>query len=409
MHTDKPAHAPSAERAILLLAAAAFVSGANLRVADPLVPTLANHFATSASAAASVVSAFTLSYALFQIVHGPLGDRVGKLRVVAAGMFMAAVASIACALAPNLTLLAIGRFLTGMGAAAVIPLALAFIGDNVPYERRQMMLGRFMASVLTGQMLGPLFAGALSEFLSWRAIFVLLALVFAGVGFLLLPGARRSTGTAAAAPANPLRQYAALARDRWVRVVVLTVAIEGFLFYGAFAYLGAYLHDDFGLTYFAIGLVIAGFSIGGVVFSFSVKWLVPRLRERGLALAGGVVLLLCYAGLAATPWWTLAVPLCMASGLGFYMLHNTLQTKATEMAPAARGAAVSFFAFCLFLGQAGGVAAFGQGVEQFGYRAVMGAAGIGLCVLAWWFSLRLARQGRKAAAGDPSHHGSTPT
>jgi predicted MFS family arabinose efflux permease len=388
MHTDKPAPRDTVERSILLLAAAAFVSGANLRVADPLIPTLANHFATSVSAAATVVSAFTLAYALFQIVHGPLGDRVGKLRVVAAGMFVAALASGACAFAPNLALLAVCRFLTGMGAAAVIPLALAFIGDNVPYERRQLMLGRFMASVLTGQMLGPLFAGALSEYLSWRAIFGLLALLFAVVGAMLLPGARASRGTTTTR-SHPVRQYLALARDRWVRVVVLTVAVEGFLFYGAFAYLGAYLHDDFRLSYFAIGLVIAGFSIGGVAFSLSVKWLVPRLCEQGLARAGGVVLLLCFGGLALTPGWVWAVPMCMASGLGFYMLHNTLQTKATEMAPHARGAAVSFFAFCLFLGQASGVAAFGQCIERVGYRVAMGGAGAALLALGWWFSARL--------------------
>ena len=389
MHNDKPAPAENPERSILLLAAAAFVSGANLRVADPLVPIVAKHFDASVSAAASMVSAFTLAYALFQIVHGPLGDRVGKLRVVAVGMFIAAAASLACGFAPSLPLLALGRFLTGMGAAAVIPLSLAFIGDNVPYERRQMMLGRFMASVLTGQMLGPLIAGALSEYLSWRAIFAVLALVFAGVGALLLPGARRRTVAPARAPANPLRQYAMLARDAWVRVVVLTVAIEGFLFYGAFAYLGAFLHDDFGLGYLAIGLVIAGFSVGGVVFSVLVKWLVQQLRERGLALAGGIVLLFCYLGLAAIPSWLLAVPLCMAIGLGFYMLHNTLQTKATEMAPGARGSAVSFFALTLFLGQAGGVAAFGPGIERFGYRPVMAVAGIGLFVLALWFRARL--------------------
>jgi predicted MFS family arabinose efflux permease len=392
MHNAKQAPAASAERSILLLAGAAFVSGANLRVADPLIPTLAHDFSTSVGAAATVISAFTLAYALFQIVHGPLGDRVGKLRVVAAGMFVAAAASLACAFAANLSMLAVARFLTGMGAAAVIPLSLAFIGDNVPYERRQLVLGRFMGAVLTGQMLGPLVAGALSEFLSWRATFALLALVFAAVGALLLPSARHSVAAAGRSHVSPLMQYARLARDPWVRVVVLTVAAEGFLFYGAFAYLGAYLQHEFGLSYFAIGLLIAGFSVGGVVFSLSVKWMLSRLRERGLALGGGALLLACYLGLAATPAWAWAVPLCILVGLGFYMLHNTLQTKATEMAPAARGSAVSFFAFCLFLGQASGVAVFGVGVEQIGYRPVLAAAGVGLFALAWWFRKQLRRK-----------------
>jgi predicted MFS family arabinose efflux permease len=388
MHDDKQGQAGGADRSILLLAAAAFVSGANLRVADPLIPTVADQFGVPVSAAASMVSAFTLAYALFQIVHGPLGDRAGKLRVVALGMFIASAASLLCAFASSLPMLSAARFLTGMGAAAVIPLSLAFIGDNVPYERRQAALGRFMGSVLTGQMLGPLLAGALTQFLSWRAMFALLALVFAAVGTMLLPAARRPATLTAARP-NPLVQYARLAQDPWVRVVVLTVAAEGFLFYGAFAYLGAYLQHEFALGYLAIGLMIAGFSVGGVLFSLSVKRLVARLGERGLALAGGVVLLVCYLGLAITPGWVLAVPLCIAVGLGFYMLHNTLQTKATEMAPQARGAAVSFFAFCLFVGQASGVAALGAGVDRVGYRAVMAAAGVGLFILAWWFRRQL--------------------
>jgi predicted MFS family arabinose efflux permease len=376
-------------RTIALLAVAAFVSGANLRVADPLVPKLAQDFSASVGAAASVVSAFTLAYALFQVVHGPLGDRIGKLRTVTIGMFIAAAAAFASAAAPNLALLSLGRFLTGMGAAAVIPLSLAFIGDTVPYERRQLVLGRFIGAVLTGQVFGPLLAGALSDYLSWRAVFVVIGAVFAAVGLRLLAGGRARQPALAAPRANPVAQYAHLARDRWVRVIVLTVAAEGFLFYGAFAYLGAYLKSAFGIGYLLIGLLLAGFSVGGVLYSLLVRWLVPRLRERGLAIAGGALLLVCFLGIALMPSWPLTVPFFVASGLAFYMLHNTLQTKATEMAPQARGAGVSFFAFCLFLGQAAGAAAFGQAIEAIGYPAVFATAGLGLLLLAAEFRRRL--------------------
>jgi predicted MFS family arabinose efflux permease len=379
-------------RTIALLAVAAFVSGANLRVADPLIPKLAQDFSVSVSAAASVVSAFTLAYALFQVVHGPLGDRIGKLRAVTIGMFIASAAAFASAAAPSLALLSLGRFLTGMGAAAVIPLSLAFIGDNVPYERRQLVLGQFIGAVLTGQMFGPLLAGALSDHLSWRAIFVVIGAVFAAVGLRLLAEARRPQPPPAAPRPSPLKQYAQLARDPWVRVVVITVAVEGFLFYGAFAYLSAYLRSAFGIGYLLIGLLLAGFSLGGVIYSLLVKWLVPRLRERGLALAGGVLLLACFLGIALTPAWLPTVPFFVASGLAFYMLHNTLQTQATEMAPQARGAGVSFFAFCLFLGQAAGAAAFGQLIEAIGYPPAFAAAGAGLLLLAVDFRRRLGRQ-----------------
>jgi predicted MFS family arabinose efflux permease len=375
--------------AIALLAVAAFVSGANLRIADPLIPKLADEFAVTVGGAASVVSGFTLAYALFQIVHGPLGDRIGKLRAVAIGMFIAAAASLACAAAPSLGLLVLGRFLTGMGAAAVIPLSFAYIGDQVPYERRQLVMGRFIGAVLSGQVFGPLLGGALSQYLSWRLGFVAIGAVFAVVGLRLLPAARHAAPTMPVRAPNPLVQYARLARDPWVRVVVLTVAAEGFLFYGAFAYLGAYLASAFGLGYLLIGLTLAGFSIGGVVYSLLVGRLLPRLRERGLAAAGGSLLLICFLGIALAPSWPLSVPFFVASGLAFYMLHNTLQTRATEMAPRARGAGVSFFAFSLFVGQAAGVAAFGTGIERIGYAPLFVAAGMGLALLAAWFRRRL--------------------
>jgi predicted MFS family arabinose efflux permease len=89
------------------------------------------------------------------------------------------------------------------------------------------------------------------------------------------------------------------------------------------------------------------------------------------------------------PFWPAAVPAVLLLGGSFYLLHNTLQTRATEMAPAARGSAISAFAFCLFFGQAVGVAGAGLLVELAGYRAVFIIAGVGLAVLASWFARRL--------------------
>src|SRR4026207_797174 len=102
--------------ALLPLAAAAFVSGANLRLFDALLPTVAEDFAVPVTTASVVVTAFTLAYGLFQIVHGPLGDRVGKLRTVGGAVLIAAVASLGCAFAPSLHALTRLRVGTGPGA-----------------------------------------------------------------------------------------------------------------------------------------------------------------------------------------------------------------------------------------------------------------------------------------------------
>jgi len=119
--------------------------------------------------------------------------------------------------------------------------------------------------------------------------------------------------------------------------------------------------------------------------------LIPVLGERGFAISGGAMLLAAF-GLASIvapgPGFALVATM---SGLGFYVLHTTLQTNATQMAPEARGSAVAIFASCLFLGTSFGVAAGGALIERVGYAPVFLGCGIGLFALGIGFNLLLAR------------------
>lgn len=379
--------------ALLALAAAAFASGANLRLFDALLPTVAEDFGVPPTTASVVVTAFTLAYGLFQIVHGPLGDRIGKLRVIGGATLIASAASLGCAFAPTLPALAALRFATGIGAAAIVPLSLAWIGDNTSYEKRQATLGRFLSFILMGQILGPALGGALAEFTSWRRAFDVMAAVFLVVSIVLFTVHRRTRPAASAVGkphGNVWRNYAAVLGDRWVRIVVLTVFLEGGLFYGAFAYTGAYLKERFGLSYLLIGSMLAGFGLGGVIYSLMVKWLLARLGEKGFVRLGGALMFICMAGLPLLPWWQAAIPVFIVAGFGFYMFHNTLQTRATEMAPQARGTAIAVFAFCLFMGQAGGVAACGVAIRLLDYGWTFVISGAGLVLLGIWFAVRIA-------------------
>ncbi|HEX4986224.1 MAG TPA: MFS transporter [Burkholderiales bacterium] len=378
--------------ALFALAAAAFVSGANLRLFDALLPTVAEDFAVPPTTASVVVTAFTLAYGLFQIVHGPLGDRVGKLRVVGGATLVASAASLGCAFAPSLHALAVLRFATGIGAAAIVPLSLAWIGDSTAYEKRQATLGRFLSFILLGQILGPALGGALAEYVSWRQVFDVLAAVFLLVSIVLFAVERRSRVAAAApgAHGNVLRNYATVLGDAWVRTVVLTVFLEGGLFYGAFAYTGAWLKERFGLSYLLIGGVLAGFGLGGVIYSLWVKWLLARLGERGFVRLGSTLMFLCMGLLPLSPWWQATIPVFVVSGFGFYMFHNTLQTRATEMAPGMRGTAIAVFAFFLFMGQALGVAFCGAVIRVLHYGWTFALCGAALAALGYWFALRIA-------------------
>jgi predicted MFS family arabinose efflux permease len=138
--------------------------------------------------------------------------------------------------------------------------------------------------------------------------------------------------------------------------------------------------------------MLAGFGIGGLVYSVLVRWLLRRLPESGFAISAALVLLVFFVCLPFSPIWQVTGPLCMLGGFGFYLLHNTLQTKATEMYPRARGTAISAFALCLFCGQALGVALFGRAITAFGYAPSFVLIGIALLLLAWFFATQLRRQ-----------------
>jgi predicted MFS family arabinose efflux permease len=384
--------------AFYVLAAAVFVSGANLRLFDSLLPTVAEDFSIPSTAASIVVTAFTLAYGLFQILHGPLGDRIGRLRTVAIAALVAGIGSLGSSIAPTVSALSALRFVTGVGAAGIIPVAIAWVGDNTPYSERQATLGRFIGFSLMGQILGPAVGGAMAQWLGWRQVFFVFTAAFlaAAVALLRLDRLLRKSGDPeedqTVRPASGVfGAYRAIVADRWVRTVLWTVGIEGLVFYGAFAYVGAWLRQEFDLSFFSIGAMMSGFGLGGVIYSLSIRWLMRRLDEPGFAFGGSLLLVTFYLGLTATPAWPIIGPLCVIGGFGFFMLHNTLQTKATEMYPKARGTAIAVFAMSLFWGQAIGVAAFGRAIAWAGYEATFVAAGLALAGLGAGFASALRR------------------
>jgi predicted MFS family arabinose efflux permease len=95
--------------------------------------------------------------------------------------------------------------------------------------------------------------------------FIVLAVAFALIGAVLIPQAKAApTLPRALGRRNPFVQYATLLKRSRVRTILLAVAVEGFLFFGAFPYFGAYLKHEFALTYTTIGLILAGFGLAAL-------------------------------------------------------------------------------------------------------------------------------------------------
>ena len=120
-----------------------------------------------------VVSAYTIAFAAFILTAGALGDRIGAKRVFMAGFAIFTAASVACALAPNATILIAARGIQGLGAAILVPNSLALLrhayGDE---KRRGRAVGIWAAGASLALTAGPLVGGALIALVGWRSIFL---------------------------------------------------------------------------------------------------------------------------------------------------------------------------------------------------------------------------------------------
>ena len=388
-----PPDLPVPVLAILLLALAAFASGVSLRVTDPLLPRLATEFGVSLGNAAYVVTTFSVAYGVSQLLFGPLGDRYGKYVVVAWACVASAFTSAACGLAPNYETLLVARLLSGATAAAVIPLSMAWIGDVVPYAVRQPVIARFLVGQIMGLSAGVLVGGLAADHLGRHWPFIGIAAIFLSIGAALLSLNRRLPAqarlkTAASGPVfqRTVAEFSAVLAKPWARVVLMTVFLEGALLYGPFAFIAAHLHATFGLTLSFAGLLVMLFGMGGLLFASTSQLLVRRLGEAGMTGWGAVVMSLSLMLVAIGPAWWCAIPGCFMAGLGFYMLHNTLQTNATQMAPERRGAAVASFAALFYMGQSSGLWVSSLLVGVVGTRMVIALGAIGVLATGLNFS-----------------------
>ncbi|MEP7297488.1 MAG: MFS transporter, partial [Burkholderiales bacterium] len=162
---------PIPRAAVLVLSLAAFGSGISLRLTDAMLPLFAREFGITLGRAAGAITTFSIAYGLSQLFFGPLGDRFGKYRVIAWACAACALTASLCGLAQGFAQLEIARLIAGATAAAVIPLSMAWIGDVVPYDKRQPVLARFLIGQILGLSTGVFVGGFAADHQSWRMPF----------------------------------------------------------------------------------------------------------------------------------------------------------------------------------------------------------------------------------------------
>ncbi len=158
--------------AIASLSLSMLLSALGTSIANVGLPTLAQVFGAPFAQVQWVVLAYLLAITTVIVSVGRLGDLFGRRRLLLGGIGVFSVASLLCALAPSLAWLIAARALQGVGAAVMMALTMAFVGDAVPKDRTGSAMGLLGTMSAVGTAMGPSLGGMLIAGWGWPAMFV---------------------------------------------------------------------------------------------------------------------------------------------------------------------------------------------------------------------------------------------
>lgn len=386
---------------VVVLGIVALAVSYNQRMLDPLTAVIAREAAFDVSRVVMLSPAFTLPYALGQPILGPLADSIGKARVLRLSMLLILVASVAAFFVSDYWALFACRFLAGIGAGGIIPVALALIADRTPVERRQVALSYFMSVVMIGQLYVSPFSAWLAQHVGWQFNFIVAAAMATLSTTLLLWKVKPNPD----AVRRPISIPSAVATYRTIlalpvaRTCYMAVFAEGLFIFGLVPHIAPFLEQrGYGGSVEA-GYVLAAMGVGGLLYAFAVRALARRFSTFALMRAGATLAAIGLAGVALGKSWPQIALAYGFIGVGFYMLHSGLQTRVTEVLPEARASVVSLHAFFMFIGIAAGPPMFGWVSGAFGPTATLLGAALAMLVAGVGAAQFLAARSRAASVG----------
>jgi len=353
---------------ILVLCFAAFAGSISYRSLDPMLTMVASDFGISVRQAALLVSAYGLPYALTQPILGPIGDAYSKARLIKICLGVLAGSVALAAIAPSFSVLMVSRVIAGIVSGGIFPVGLALIGDRTTIEERQIAASRFLVASIFGQMFGATVSGVIANFFGWRVVFAVVA-VLTSLSWVIVYRFLDSKNdkTRRLTVRGAIDGYRTVLANRSSLIVFGVVMGEGVLYFCVFPFVGAMLIARGSGGPVAAGVALAGFAVGGVIYGTVVRYMIATLGQWNMMRVGAGMAGLAFLAVAA-PLGPVGIALLfMVAGFGFYMMHNTLQTRATELAPSARGSTFALFSAALFLGQGIGPIFAGVVVNTLGF------------------------------------------
>lgn len=364
---------PGAGILLFTLGFLAFWANGDNYAAAPLLVSIASDLNLEISRAALSVTSYMMTFGVFTLLFGPLGDRFGRGRIIKAAAFGTAIFSVLGGFAFNFPSLLVFRGFNGVFAAGIFPVTMALIGERFSDEKRQGAIAQVMGMMFLGGASATAIGGVIAYYGSWRGVYILYGIaefILALVVLKVVPSGSRSPNRG-----SVLSSYTTALRAPGLAAIVGTIFFVGFAVFGSFSFAGHYVQSITGLPLITVGLIVTAFGLGAVAASRVIPRLRMRLRSSFLPVAG-VFGALSLSALVVATEPVLMVLGFFGFGMAFVALQSTLIMGAQSKVPQLRGTAMSLASFGMFVGGATGAAVNGMINDAFGPAFIYAPAAV---------------------------------
>jgi DHA1 family bicyclomycin/chloramphenicol resistance-like MFS transporter len=371
-----------------------FIGPLSLHLFIPAMSAVKDAFGVSTGAAQLTMSLAMLSMAFFTVAYGGLSDRLGRKRVLLAGLVLFTCGAAACMVAPNMPMLLAGRILQGAGAGCGVVLARAIARDVYGQERVAQVIAYLTAAYVLGPMFAPPIGGQLTAAFGWRALFLLASAVGLLVIFAVIFGVPETRPQSGAAPRSVFAGYKSLLRRPRFVGFMLQPGLMSAAFYTQATAASFLAAEHLGADPAKIGWWFFAFPIGFMAGSFISGRIGARRSIEFMTILGGVIgvvnggLLVAWFYFGGISMAALYIPgtfVSLAQGLSMPYAQAGAMAVDPELSGSASGAVVfSQFFWPAALQQLTGLLADGTWVPM----AAVHCAAVTGALLAAWLALR---------------------
>lgn len=396
--------------------AALTMDALNYGVVTPFLPQRATDLGASEFAVTVIYAAYAAGLILFTLPSGIFSDRLGRRPVIMAGGFGLAASTLVFAFADSVWLLAVSRFLQGIAGALWWTPSLAVIADLYPAAHRGAKMGLAMSITAGGDLLGPVFGGALTELGSYRAPLLVIVVVSA-VTAVAFGAVYRPTGRAAAEKRASLKSTLL---HPAVVMLCATALLAAFGIGMMQPLLPLDLDDRFGAGPLAIGIVFSAPVLGFLLAGLVVGRLSDRVgRARPIVLGTLLVAIVTPFAIVVPALWLVAVVLFLV-GFGegsmeapaLPLLAESTGGDADGEGSGHYGAVYALFDTAFGMGALFGPLTGGAVAELLDLRTALFAYSAALAVFVPFLWLRIRSFDRRPGTGGsvrvPARHASSP-